>query len=328
MNALHPNTAPYELTHVAQDIVVGALDDVAREQLRDEIEEALRRGFDRRDPRYAEIIKRSAVPLAGLRERVFDSTRPFGVIRNLPVDRLSRTWNVGPSDFTAAVLVGITHAIGLHHFGYVEEKEGAILQDVHPIAGWETTLSNAGRIKFNLHVESPFLPRDARPEAAALIALNNAAGTATRVAVVEEVNAALAPEHVETLRQPFFSYRHDESFSINGYTLQSPRSPFLKRVDGFEESRCAIYTQAHSEEAGLAVAAWMEAAEALAMDVVLDPGDILVFNNYRCVHGRGAIEGQRWLKRVYGSRSCELADERDLVSVWTAVGAPGIDHAF
>lgn len=54
----------------------------------------------------------------------------------------------------------------------------------------------------------------------------------------------------------------------------------------------------------------------------------LVFNNHRCVHGRGAVEGRRWLKRVYGSRKCELADARDLVSVWTAVGATGIDHSF
>lgn len=296
--------------------------------MREEMIEALKPGFDRLNASYAEIVKRSAVPITALHERVFESNRPFGIVRNLPVDSLPSQWAVGPSDLTAAVLVGITQAIGLRHFGYPEEKDGAILQDVHPISGWENTLSNAGRIEFNLHVESPFLPRPARPEAAALIALNNDAGAATRIAVVAEVNATLPPSIVETLRQPLFSYRHDESFAINGYTLQTPRSPFLKCVDGFEESRCAIYTQAHSEEAKLAVAAWMEAADAAVIDVVLEPGDMLIFNNRRCVHGRGAVEGRRWLKRVYGSRKCELTDTRDLLSVWTAVGSAQVDHSF
>lgn len=304
------------------------MDNAAREHLREAMTEALKQGFDRLNPQYAEIVKESAIPLAALRERLFSSPGPFGVVRNLPVDPLPPGGDIRSAELTAAVLVGITHAIGLHHFGYVEEKEGAIIQDVHPIAGWERTLSNAGRIKFNLHVESPFLPRAARPEAAALITLNNEARTATRVAVVKEVNAALPSEHVETLRQPLFSYRHDESFKINGYTLQTPLSPFLKLVDGFEESRCAIFTQAHSREAELALAAWMDAAEALAIDIVLEPGDILLFNNLRCVHGRGAVEGKRWLKRVYGSRNCGLTDARDLVSVWTAVGSEQIDHSF
>lgn len=328
MNILHPYSFPDERKSAPTNIVVATLDDATRERLRDEMSEALEQGFDRLNPRYAEIIRRNVLSISALLERVFESTRPFGVIRNLPVDRLPPRWDIGPSDLTAAVLVGITHAIGLHHFGYPEEKEGAILQDVYPIEGWEKTQSNAGRIKFNLHVESPFLPRAARPEAAALIALNNEAETATRIAIVEEVNRALPPSLIETLRQPLFSYRHDESFAINGYTLQTPRSPFLKYVDGFEESRCAIFTQAHSWEAELAVAAWMEAAEATAIDVVLEPGDILIFNNYRCVHGRGAVEGRRWLKRVYGSRNDGLTDARNLLSVWTAVGAAEVDHSF
>jgi hypothetical protein len=323
LHQVEPKRAPAPL-----DIVVATLDDATREVLRDEMNEALKPGFDRLNPNYADIVRRSAVPIAALCERVFESNRPFGVVRNLPIDSLPPQWVVGSSNLTAAVLVGITHAIGLRHFGYPEEKDGAILQDVHPISGWEKTLSNAGRIKFNLHVESPFLPRPARPEAAALIALNNEAGTATRIAVVAEVNSTLPPAIVETLRQPLFSYRHDESFAINGYTLQTPRSPFLKCIDGFEESRCAIFTQAHSRDAEAAVAAWMEAAEALAIDVVLDPGDILIFNNRRCVHGRGAVEGRRWLKRVYGSRECELTDARDLLSVWAAVGSAQVDHSF
>ncbi|PWC10288.1 TauD/TfdA family dioxygenase [Brenneria corticis] len=31
------------------------------------------------------------------------------------------------------------------------------------------------------------------------------------------------------------------------------------------------------------------------------PGDLVVFSNLRCVHGRGEIKGRRWLQRCYGS---------------------------
>jgi hypothetical protein len=309
------------------DIVVASLEDNARDQMRAELLQTLKYGFDRRNKQYAEVTLRAGVPVDLIYDRVFQSRRPFAVLKNLPVDSLPAEWAVGTAQLTDAVLVGITHALGFRHFGYPEEKKGAILQDVHPITGWEKTLSNAGRIKFNLHVESPFLPRAARPEAAALIALNNEAKTATRIAVVEEVNERLPNEIVEILRRPLFTYKHDDSFSINGYTLHTPPSPFLKQIDGYEESRCAIYTLAESREAEEAVAAWIEAAEAVAIDIVLEPGDILVFNNYRCIHGRGAVEGRRWLKRVYGSRQCDLADENDMVSVWSAVGAAG-NHSF
>lgn len=304
------------------------LTDAEQEHLRIWLEEAVASGFDRGSTRYAEAVHRSAVPVKTIADQIFATVSPYAVIRNLPVDYLPDSWQVGFAPLTSAVLVGLTHALGLRHFGYPEEKKGAILQNVHPIPGWENTLSNAGRISFNLHVESPFLPRAARPEAAALIALNNEARTATRIAVVANINARLPPEIVQTLRQPLFSYRNDDSFEINGYTLETPRSPFLKRIDGYEESRCAIFTKAHSAEAERALTAWLEAAEAEAVDVVLQPGDMLVFNNYRCIHGRGAVEGRRWLQRIYGSRDCPLADKQDLVSVWRAAGEREIDHSF
>ncbi|MFP8779791.1 TauD/TfdA family dioxygenase [Hydrogenophaga sp. RWCD_12] len=307
---------------------VVTLTDAEKHQLRGALEVLLASGFDRKSIGYVDAVHRSAIPIKALSERIFYSASPYAVIRNLPVETLATDWKVGPAPLTSAVLVGLTRALGLHHFGYPEEKKGAILQDVHPIAGWENTLSNAGRVHFNLHVESPFLPRAARPEAAALMAINNDARTATRVAVVADINARLPQKTLEVLRQPLFSYGQDDSFEINGYALETPRSPFLKTIDGYEESRCAIFTNTHTPEAGKALTEWLSAAEAEAVDVVLEPGDMLVFNNYRCIHGRGAVEGKRWLQRVYGSRDVHLADHRDLVSVWRAVGEIGIDHSF
>lgn len=307
---------------------VVALTDAEREQLRDSLERVLTSGFDRKSTHYEDAVRRSAIPVKAIAEQVFSSVSPYALIRNLPVERLLGEWQVGAAPLCSSVLVGLTRALGLNHFGYPEEKKGAILQNVHPIAGWEDTLSNAGRVNFNLHVESPFLPRAARPEAAALIAINNEAKTATRVAVVAKINARLTENTIKVLRQPLFSYRHDDSFEINGYTLESPPSPFLKTIDGYEESRCAIFTKAHTTEAELALADWLRAAELEAVDVVLESGDMLVFNNYRCIHGRGVVGGNRWLQRVYGSREPSLINSEDLVSVWHAVSNCDVNHHF
>lgn len=310
------------------DILDITLTDKDRDTLRDQIGLLLETPFDRHSKAYANAIIQSVLPLQAIHDSVFNSRLPFCIVRNLPVDTFGANGRPTAHDLTSAILVGITHAIGLNHFGYPEEKAGAILQDVHPIEGWEDTLSNAGRVLFNLHVESPFLPRAARPEAAALIAINNDAQSATRIAIVEQINEALAPQVIETLRQPLFTYRHDQSFSVNGYTLISPPSPFLKTLDGFEESRCAIFTNALNSQAEEAVQAWKQKAEETAFNLILNPGELLIFNNYRCVHGRDAVSGRRWLKRVYGSRSLELADAAGLVSVWSAVGSAVIDHSF
>jgi hypothetical protein len=310
------------------DILDITLTDEDRVALSDSIGLLLETPFDRTSKTYADAVLKSALPVQTIHDCLFNSRLPFCIVRNLPVDTFGTNGKPTAHDLTSAILVGITHAIGLNHFGYPEEKDGAILQDVHPIEGWEDTLSNAGRILFNLHVESPFLPRAARPEAAALIAINNDAQSATRIAIVEQINHALAPEVIETLRKPLFTYRHDQSFAVNGYTLISPPSPFLKTIDGFEESRCAIFTNALNSQAGAAVHAWKQKAEETAFNLVLNPGEMLIFNNYRCVHGRDAVTGRRWLKRVYGSRTLDLADDADLVSVWSAVGSPSTDHAF
>lgn len=305
-----------------------SINDHSREKIRKELKTALSNGFDRRNPRYSEIISLSDLPIRFLHEQIFSSERPFAILKNLPIDTLSNEWEIGPAPIAEALLVGITQALGLHHFGYPEEKNGEILQDVFPISGLENTLSNAGRIKFNLHVESPFLPRIARPEAAALLALNNEAKTATRIAIVEEINSQLPKETVETLCQPYFTYRQDDSFSTNRYTLHTPPSPFLKKIDGLSESRCAIYTITNNMQAERALNAWMEVAEASALNIVLKPGELLIFNNYRCVHGRGSVEGRRWLKRIYGSRHCPLADKNDMVSIWNAISTHQTEHSF
>jgi hypothetical protein len=273
-----------------------------------------------------DAVRASALPLEQIGAALFGGDIPFCLLRNLPVDALAQSWTVGTAPLASDLLVGVTAALGLTNFGYVEEKNGAILQNVHPIAGAEHTQSNAGRVAFHMHVESPFLPRPARPEVGALICLNNDSATPTRIVTVELVKRQLSAAHLLALRQPDFRLRHDQSFDINGYTL-TVDSALLKEIDGRDETRCGVYVDGLHPVAQEAVDAWKRAADAVALDLVLAPGDLLLFNNYRCMHGRGAVEGQRWLKRVYSTRDRGLLSD-GLISVWHAVGARDIDHSF
>lgn len=162
----------------------------------------------------------------------------------------------------------------------------------------------------------------------ALLALNNESATPTRVAVVREINQMLPTSIVNVLRNPDFSYRHDDSFETNGYTLITPSSSFLSTIEGYEESRCAIFTNCHTKQAEIALCEWMKAAETVAEDIILHPGELLLFNNYRCVHGRGEVSGNRWLKRVYGSRASNLIDNQNLISIWEIASNTTINHDF
>jgi hypothetical protein len=64
------------------------------------------------------------------------------------------------------------------------------------------------------------------------------------------------------------------------------------------------------------------------MNVVLEPGQLLIFNNRRCLHGRGPVEGKRWIKRIYGTDDRSLVGEDGLIDVWNALSKTVIDHSF
>ncbi|SFV14407.1 TauD/TfdA family dioxygenase [Pseudoduganella namucuonensis] len=306
--------------------LVHTLDGAERDALRARLRAAAAGGAAPARGACREAVEASALPLERIGATLSGGDIPFCLLRNLPVDALAQQWTVGPAPLASGLLLGVTAALGLTNFGYHEEKNGAILQDVHPIAGAEDSQSNAGRVAFHMHVESPFLPRAARPEVGALICLNNETATPTRIATVELVKRQLSARHVLALRQPDFRLRHDQSFEVNGYTL-SVTTALLKEVDGRDETRCGIYAEGAHAAAQEAVDAWKRAADAVALDLVLEPGDLLLFNNYRCVHGRGAVEGRRWLKRVYSTRDTSLLSE-GLISVWRAMAARHIDHSF
>ena len=278
--------------------------------------------------RYADIILNSSIPIGSIKEALWSSNAPYFILNNLPRDTLPADWKISETPIASRVLLAMLGALGLDAFGYRQEKKGQILHDMFPIPGAERTFSNAGRVPFELHTENPFLPHAARPGVLMLMALNNASHTATQLACADEIVESLSPEGRRALMRPAFSFRQSDSFELNGYSVHATKTPILKIMDGWNELRWGITTASSESEGQEAISEFRTVSQRMAFDIVLEPGQLLVFNNKRCVHGRGAVEGQRWIKRVYGTDVLDCVGDDSLIDVWAALSDKKLDHSF
>jgi hypothetical protein len=102
----------------------------------------------------------------------------------------------------------------------------------------------------------------------------------------------------------------------------------MRKFNGGDEFRWSITTSTGDPLGQQAIAEFPRIAQSSATDIVLKPGELLIFNNWRCLHGRGAVEGKRWIKRVYGTDDNSLVGKDGLIDVWSALASPEVDHSF
>jgi len=237
------------------------------------------------------------------------------LVRGLPVGDLPPT----PRDprvlaglrLPAARCLGVIAAVLGHQCGYAPELGGAIMQDIVPVPGHEDAQrSTSSTAALDIHTELAFAPDGARADDLALLCLrgdhDRTAGT-----TVSPAGAVLArlPEPVTAvLREPRFRTSVDQSF-LAGLGADKPiwvgpiavlsgpaRWPRV-RADFAE-------TQGTDAAAEQALAMLRAAAEAAAVTVVLEPGDLLVIANDCAWHGRTRFtpcwdaDDNRWLLRT------------------------------
>ncbi|PHM70622.1 hypothetical protein Xkoz_03063 [Xenorhabdus kozodoii] len=76
----------------------------------------------------------------------------------------------------------------------------------------------------------------------------------------------------------------------------------LDSIDGIYEMKVAFHnTVGINEKAQNALSRLHDAIDDVVFTQEWNPGNLLIFNNLRCVHGRGEVKGERWLQRCYGS---------------------------
>jgi hypothetical protein len=262
---------------------------------------------------------------AGLREALSDFFSPSGpdalLIENLPVDR---ELPAAPSDgkrpagktaVSEAVIAGLIegHASIL---SYTNEKAGAPIHEITPVAGQEHVPSSAGRAPFACHTDVAFLAPNFAPQGLLLFGLLNQSGAPTAVLPLDQILEAASPSLVKTLGKPIFLHPAPSSFELKAAVT----GPILRR-DAHGIARISVQTHAVqpvNEEARVAIHQLRALLDSLEpVRVVLGPGDALLFRNDRVLHGRDAFTGERWLQRAYFTDS--LAPFRES----TGVAAPG-----
>ncbi|HEV2783173.1 MAG TPA: TauD/TfdA family dioxygenase [Actinophytocola sp.] len=186
---------------------------------------------------------------------------------------------------------------------YREEKSGALVQDVVPVPGMESSQSNSGSTELELHVENAFHPN--RPDFVCLLCLrpdhDRVAGL--RIAACRRAVDRLTERTRRVLHQPRFVTTPPASFgdrviaAIPHAILDGcPDDPDL-RVD-------FASTQPSDEEAARAMIELRKALLDVQTTLVLEAGDLAVVDNRTAVHGRTAFRprydnGDRWLQRAY-----------------------------
>jgi L-asparagine oxygenase len=234
------------------------------------------------------------------------------VIKGLPIDPdlVATPGDGGRSNkesFDSEAMQGAIGSFFGDLFSYATEKKGEIIQNIVPVASRELVRSNEGsRADFWLHTENAFF--DFRPDYLLLLALR--AGFAdlatTTMANAREALALISSEHAAILRQSLFQIAAPESFlDSHGHKVWSRPLPVITGDAEHPESRVNFNgVMALTEAAEDALQAWRMAVDHVTVGFVLQPGEMLVIDNRKALHGRKPFNAQfgpkaRWLQRAY-----------------------------
>jgi L-asparagine oxygenase len=262
----------------------------------------------------AEVAIRRAVP--GLITRLVDfrlrsSRDGVLLLRGLPVDdplpltprrgAFDGSWReLGRSSVAQLMIMSVLGDV----IAYADEKDGRLIQDICPVPGAEERQENTGSALLELHTEDGFHP--SKPDFLSLLALrsDHARSAMTVACGIRAVLPQLTPDVVETLRSPWFRIRHSSSFGGVAPSSSGPAPVLSGAWD--DPDLCVDF---HATEPLVDVAA--EALEQLRrrvlgalVGVVLEPGDMMIVDNRKAVHGRTGFspryDGQdRWLRRCF-----------------------------
>jgi Fe(II)/alpha-ketoglutarate-dependent arginine beta-hydroxylase len=246
------------------------------------------------------------------------SAVPALVICGMPLQPLPATpghWSGAEDDRSSLVLLLIAEALGAS-FGWSTQQAGRLVHDVVPTIGDECVQIGSNSAEaLTLHSEDAFHPF--RAEWIALLCLRNPCRVATLVSAIDSVE--LTDDEWAALREPAFPLLADlahhpsrapDAQATNSLETPAAESTFLPTLAwderrGVESLRFDPYYTgpARTRRHAAALDALTSQFEQNRIEVGLEPGDLLVLDNHRTVHGRAAFaaayqEDERWLKRV------------------------------
>jgi L-asparagine oxygenase len=244
------------------------------------------------------------------------------IVRGLPVERerlgpTPASWRERGERTTVeeCALLLIGEALG-NVFAWADQQGGATVHDIVPSAGEEDSLLSSSSTKeMSLHTEDAFFAE--RADLVLLLCLRNPSVAPTYVSDVNDIE--LSEEPARLVRGHRYFFRPDGSHSGSGPELDSGGFPVVQANLTYQAGPSALvsdtdsgveirfdsdYIDAPDDKAALDAAKALELALHQARtEIVLQPGELLIVDNKRCVHGRGGFQASldgrdRWLKRV------------------------------
>jgi L-asparagine oxygenase len=194
----------------------------------------------------------------------------------------------------SALLIGLAGLAATPAYA-TDEWDGAPITDVKMVAGLEETISSKGGRELPLHQETQHLKHP--PDGLALLTVRG--GSPTRVAASVDVVDRLPEGTLALLREHLFVHNLPASFGAGGVT---PPTPVLTGPENLPELKVDLSTtEAVNEDARNALRDLAQAVRDVALDIQLVPGDLLMLDNRRWLHGRGKPQStisSRWLMRA------------------------------
>ena len=195
---------------------------------------------------------------------------------------------------------------------YAQEQNGNLVQNIFPIQKTETQqISTSSKIELGLHTETAFHPY--KPSAVLLLCLRGDPEAVTTYAYVDEIVKHITPMMLNTLTQPWFTTSIDESFRTKGQPdMELTCSILREEVYGlnplYEITYDEALMKATNAQAEEALNELREAIKKCNREIVLESGDLLVFNNKTTIHGRRPFRARydgtdRWVQRILSINS-------------------------
>ncbi|TDD40124.1 clavaminate synthase [Actinomadura sp. KC06] len=231
------------------------------------------------------------------------------LISGLPVDAASLppTPSVpGSVERTATVAAAVQALLTLQLgeiIAFRNEKSGALVQNVVPVPGRETSQSNAGAEVLEMHIENAFHPH--RPDFVALFCLRNdhedKAGL--RVGSIRRAAALLTDDDRKVLSEERFVTEPPPSFGdMAGAAV--PHAVLTGAWDDPDVRVDFLSTHPRDDGARAAIRALQDAFTEVTRTLVLRTGEMALLDNRLAIHGRTAFTprydgNDRWLYRTF-----------------------------
>jgi L-asparagine oxygenase len=197
--------------------------------------------------------------------------------------------HLGERTQLARVQAVIDHACG-QMVAYEAEGHGRLYQDMVPnraLAQSQTSLGSG--VELELHTEQAF--SKLRPDVLSLACLRGHPEAKTYVLPAHVLLEHLTAFERKLLRRPLWMTGVDGSFKLGGHEFREgdERGP-LAIIGGAEDDPSIVFDQdlmsATTEEAQAMIPRIVEVYRAHRFSVTMEPGQILLLDNVRAVHGR------------------------------------------